>query len=357
VTSEYEAGLRKHTRAGELAEVLPHGVVRCLACAHSCHIKEGAAGICGVRWNRDGVLMVPWGYTSSVACDPIEKKPFYHFLPGEEALSFGMLGCNLHCEFCQNWSISQTLKDPDAVVFPQLVSAEALLQTAARHGTPIMASTYNEPLISTEWAAHIFRLARQQGMKTCYISNGFASPEVLAYLAPWLDAANVDLKCFSEAGYKWLGGRLAPVMEAIAELWKMGKWVEVITLLVPGFNDTPEELKKLTDFLVGVSPDIPWHVSAYHANYKMRGGCSATPIASIKKAMGIGRQAGLRYIYAGNVRGEIAGSSDTCCHECGLVCIQRSGFGAGRKVLTSAGTCPACGTAIPGLWDQCGIQK
>ncbi len=352
--NRYGQTLRARTRPGVLYERLDGSAVRCTACAHSCAIGDGHSGVCGVRWNKGGTLLTPWGYTSSVACDPVEKKPFYHFLAGCRALSFGMLGCNLHCRFCQNWSISQALRDPDAQVPPRSLTAEELVQTGLRHATPIVASTYNEPLITSEWAVRVFQLARQQGMKTCYISNGFASCEAIEFLDPWLDAANVDLKCFTEEGYRWLGGRLEPVKATIAALRERGKWVEVITLLVPGFNDEPEELKALTSFLAGVSPDIPWHVSAYHADYRMREGPRVTPVESLLEAMEIGRQAGLRYVYAGNVRGD-AGGSHTHCHGCGSILIERTGFGIRKNRLAASGACPDCGTTIPGVWnlDDC----
>jgi pyruvate formate lyase activating enzyme len=294
--------------------------------------------------------MVPWGYVSSSACDPIEKKPFFHFIPGSSALSFGMLGCNLRCPFCQNWSISQALRDEAAAVRPRPISAAAIMDTARRRGCRVVSSTYNEPLISTEWAVDIFRRARAAGMKTCYVSNGFASAEVLDYLEPWLDAMNIDLKCFTESGYRWLGGRLAPVLDAIRQLWAAGTWVEVITLVVPGFNDTDAELGDIAAFLASVSPDIPWHVSAYHKDYRMSDGPLRTPLALLRRAVSLGREAGLRYVYTGNAPG-LDGSEDTSCHRCGALLISRYGFRVGQCMITPEGACPACGAHAAGVWS------
>jgi pyruvate formate lyase activating enzyme len=293
--------------------------------------------------------MVPWGYASSVACDPMEKKPFYHFLPGVSVLSFGMLGCNFHCEFCQNWSISQTLRDAEAVAPLRTCSAEELVGLAERRGARAVASTYNEPLITPEWAAEIFGMARGRGMKTCMVSNGFASPEALSFLDPCLDAMNVDLKCFTDDGYRWLGGRLQPVLDTIRALWDRGKWVEVITLVVPEFNDSDRELAELVEFLAGVSVDIPWHVSAYHRDYRMAQGPAHTPERTIRRAVQRGRDAGLKFIYVGNIRIGTDGAN-TVCPECDRLLVERAGFGVARCDVDARGACPGCGAAIPGVW-------
>lgn len=325
------------------------GVIRCHACAHECRLSPGGRGICLVRSNVDGRLMVPWGYTSSVAVDPIEKKPFYHLQPGARALSFGMLGCNFRCPFCQNWSISQTLRDDDAVASPQRCTPEALIAAAERAGATIVSSTYNEPLITSEWALAVFQPARERGMMTTMVSNGFAGERGLDDLDPWLDAMNVDLKCFTEAGYRQLGGRLEPVKRTIRSLWERGKWVEVITLVVPTFNDSAEELRALAAFLLDVSPDIPWHVSAYRPQYKMTDGPPATPRHTLDMALRIGRDMGLHYVYAGNMPG-LSGGADTLCPGCGRVLVSRSGFGARRCALTAAGSCPHCDRRVAGRW-------
>lgn len=325
------------------------GAVRCLACAHGCAIAEGARGICRVRFNQGGRLRVPHGYVAGLACDPIEKKPFFHFLPGRDALSFGMLGCNLHCPFCQNWSSSQALRDPAALVAPRRCSAAHIVELAKRAGAPAIASTYNEPLITAEWAVEVFRLARAEGLATCFVSNGHASRDVLDYLDPWLDAMNVDLKCFTDEGYRTLGGRLEPVLETIRGLWERGKWVEVVTLLVPGFNDDEDEVRRLADFVASVSPDIPWHVTAYHADYRQLEGPRATPQAALRRAIALGRAAGIRYVYAGNVRG-LTDEENTRCHVCGRLAVERAGFTVRRVELDADGRCAGCGARLPGVW-------
>ena len=220
-----------------------------------------------------------------------------------------------------------------------------------RSGVRSVCSTYNEPLITTEWAVEIFRLARAAGMKTSYVSNGFASPEVLEYLFPCLDAMNVDLKCFREESYRALGGRLQPVLDTIRQLREEGKWVEVITLVVPGFNDSDEELRDIAEFLAGTDPDIPWHLSAYHADYRYADSLERwTPSETILRAMRIGTRAGLRFVYAGNLRSAGEGGN-THCPDCGTRLIRRTGFHLAENRLSSAGHCPNCNAEIPGVWD------
>lgn len=325
------------------------GTVVCLSCAHRCRIPEGGSGRCLMRVNRGGTLLVPHGYVSALNCDPVEKKPFFHFMPGENALSFGMLGCNFHCPFCQNWTISQSLRDPQASLRAEKCSAEEIVAAAGRSRCRIVASTYNEPLISNEWAVEIFKLAKADGLANAYVSNGFASPEALDYVMPWLDAANIDLKCFSDDSYRPLGGRLQPVLDTIRTLHENGKWVEITTLLVPGFNDSPEEISRIARFVAATNPDIPWHVSAYHANYKYRDAPSHTPAETVEKAVAIGRDAGLKFVYSGNLPGfhELA---DTRCPACRTTLVSRRGFTV-QAIALDAGACPGCGERIPGRWS------
>jgi pyruvate formate lyase activating enzyme len=262
--------LTRLTVEGELYERLPDQRVRCYACGHSCLIPEGRDGVCKVRFNRGGTLFVPSGYVAtSLQVDPIEKKPFFHVMPGARTLSFGMLGCDYHCSYCQNWITSQAIRDPGAVAAPARVSAEEIVRAALAHQAPIITSTYNEPLITSEWAVSVFKLAKARGLKTAYVSNGNATPEVLDYLRPWLDLYKVDLKGFDDKSYRKLGGKLETVLNTIRLLVEKGFWVEVVTLLVPGFNDSDGELRGLARFLAGVSRDIPWHVTAFHPDYKM----------------------------------------------------------------------------------------
>jgi pyruvate formate lyase activating enzyme len=263
--------LAELTREGALYDRLPDGWVRCHACGHRCRIPQGRPGICKVRFNQEGRLRVPWGYVAGLQCDPIEKKPFFHALPGAPTLSFGMLGCDYHCSFCQNWISSQTLRDPRAVARPQEVAPEALVDLALEQRAAVVTSTYNEPLITTEWAVAVFREARKRGLFAAYVSNGNGTEEVLDFIKPYVTLYKVDLKSFRDRAYRSLGGVLKTVLDTITMLNRKGFWVEVVTLLVPGFNDSPEELRDLARFLKGVSPDIPWHVTAFHKDYRMTG--------------------------------------------------------------------------------------
>jgi len=343
--------LAEHTREGTLWEPLDSRRIRCFACGHSCPIFEGQAGVCKVRFNRGGKLYVPWGYVAGAHCDPIEKKPFFHVRPGAAAYSFGMLGCNLHCPFCQNWVTSQALRDPRAVSPPSLANPEEIVREAVAWGAEVVVSTYNEPLITAEWAVEVFQQAREHGLLTGFVSNGYASPRALEYLRPWLDLYKVDLKCFDDRHYRRLGAQLALVLDSVRHIHKLGFWMEVVTLVVPGFNDSEAELGRIAEFLAGISPDIPWHVTAFHANYKM-GDSRDTPVESLVRAAEIGRQAGLRYVYSGNVPGAIGGGEDTQCGGCGARLIRRRGFRVLDYRLTPEGRCPACSIAIPGRWAR-----
>ena len=263
--------LEKRTVVGSLYEKLPDNRLRCFACGHRCLILEGLPGICKVRFNKGGTLYVPFGYVAALQCDPIEKKPFFHALPGAQALSFGMLGCDYHCGYCQNWITSQALRDPSAIAPPQDTSVNELIQLSHRYHARVLASTYNEPLITSEWAVAVFQRAKQEGFRTAYISNGNGTTEVLDYLRPWVDLYKVDLKSFRDRNYRKLGGRLDGVLETIRQLHLKEFWVEVVTLIVPGFNDSEEELSDVAQFLSNISLDIPWHVTAFHKDYKMTG--------------------------------------------------------------------------------------
>jgi pyruvate formate lyase activating enzyme len=325
--------------------------VRCYACGHCCPIPEGQPGVCKVRFNHGGTLYVPWGYVAGVQCDPIEKKPFFHAHPGALAYSFGMLGCDLHCSYCQNWVTSQALRDPNAVSPPLEADPEMLVKDALAQGAKVVVSTYNEPLITSEWAVAVFRQAREAGLLTAFVSNGNGTPQVLEYLHPWIDLYKVDLKSFDDHHYRQLGGRLQPILDTIRSLHRMGVWLEIVTLLIPGFNDSDDELRKLTAFLAGVSPDIPWHVTAFHQDYKMTSPADTRP-GDLLRAAAIGREAGLRYIYAGNLPGRVEGLEDTHCHQCGEMLIQRYGYLIGKYRLTPQGDCPACHAPVPGRWSK-----
>ena len=342
--------LGRETREGDLVARLPDGRLQCYACGHCCPLPEGAVGVCKVRFNRGGRLMVPWGYVGGVQCDPIEKKPFFHAYPGALAYSFGMLGCDLHCGYCQNWVTSQALRDPAAVAPPMLASPTNLVSDALRQRARVLVSTYNEPLITSEWAVAVFKEAKAAGLVTGYVSNGNGTPRVLEYIRPWVDLYKVDLKSFDDRHYRELGGRLAPILDTIRRLHAMAFWVEIVTLLIPGFNDSRDELTRLTEFLASVSPDIPWHVTAFHADYKMTSQRNTTA-DMLLEAAAIGRANGLRYVYAGNLPGQVEGLEDTSCPSCREPLITRHGYHVRSYRLTGDGRCPSCGTAIPGRWS------
>ena len=341
--------LARQTQVADLYRPLDRDRVECFACGHRCPIAPGFSGVCKVRFNRDGKLYAPFGYVSSVFCDPIEKKPFFHALPGTRAMSFGMLGCDLHCGYCQNWVTSQALRDSRSSLDFDRVTPDQLVQLALRQGATCVVSTYNEPLITAEWAVAVFRAARQAGLVTGFVSNGNATPEVLEYIRPWVDLYKVDLKSFDAAHYRELGGRIAPILDSISRIHEMGFWLEVVTLIIPGFNDSDEGLRGTAEFLSGISRDIPWHVTAFHKDYKMLGPDN-TPATTLMRAAEIGRAAGLRYVYAGNLPGETGDLEDTRCPSCGTTLISRTGFRVICNRMAAYDACPDCGTSIPGFW-------
>jgi pyruvate formate lyase activating enzyme len=341
--------LAARTRPADLVEPLEGTRVRCLACGHRCPISDGFSGVCKVRYNRGGTLYAPYGYVSVLHCDPIEKKPFFHVLPGSLALSFGMPGCSLHCSYCQNWVTSQALRDPGASVEFRSTTPEKIVSLALATGALAVVSTYNEPLITAEWAAAVFAEAHRNGLLTGMVSNGSATREVLEYLRPHMDLYKVDLKTFDDARYHELGARLQPVLDGVALAHAMGYWVEIVTLVVPGWNDSDAELGQIADFLAGVSVNIPWHVTAFHPDYKMD--LPSTPRETLVRAVEIGRRAGLRYTYAGNV--VASGHEDTNCYQCGETLIRRRGFQVSENRLLANGLCPQCRTRIPGRWRTC----
>ena len=343
----------RFTQPGSLFERGQDKDVICQACAHRCLIHPGRRGICGMRFNAEGTLRVPHGYVAGAQMDPVEKKPFTHFLPGSQVLTFGMLGCNFHCSFCQNWHSSQALSDPCAESGVQdivQVSAKKLVDLAVANHASSIASSYNEPMITTEWAAEIFKLAHEQGLKTALVSNGYATPESLTYIRPWLDALKVDLKSMQEAQYKKMGGSLQPVLDTIRLARELGLWVEVVTLVIPGFNDSTEELWETSRTLISLSPDIPWHVTAYHPDYKMLD-APPTSAETLQRAAEIGQEAGLRYVYAGNLPGRVGSLEDTHCPKCAKLLIQRRGYHIARNLVTPEGTCQYCGEKIAGIFS------
>lgn len=342
------------TREGELYETLPDESVRCYACGHRCLIREGRRGICKVRFNRQGKLYVPWGYVAALQSDPIEKKPFNHFLPGNQALTFGMLGCDFHCGYCQNYFTSQALRDPasdPAIGLVRRITPQQLVNLALAEGARVIVSSYNEPLITSEWAAAIFRQAKDAGLMCAYVSNGNTTPEVLEYLKPYISAYKIDLKSMQGRHYRELGGVLQNVLDGIQLAHHLGLWVEVVTLIVPGFNDSSEELMEAARFIRGVSADIPWHVTAFHPDYKMDDH-DFTPARTLLRAAEIGQEAGLNFVYAGNLPGRVNEYENTLCPHCQTVLIERRGYRIASYRLSADGRCPGCSRSVPGIWTN-----
>jgi pyruvate formate lyase activating enzyme len=538
------------TVPGELYEKRPDGAVTCYACGHRCLIKPGRRGICQVRFNQEGELRVPWGYVGALQCDPTETKPFFHVYPGSDTLTFGMLGCDLHCPYCfapetaivtdqgiqsigdlfelgtrrlstpegevsqpngmramtasgqwrrveqvfkhqysgdltviravnlptlrctpdhsvyvtldptvpvekmpageltakhflavprgvgsiipetvemagvaepyplgsgghpghqrmgllrwvsswyttadfflvpicevvkasydghvynmevegehnylanfalvancQNWVTSQALRDPASEVAgarPQVVTPQQLVALARQQGAQLVGSSYNEPLITSEWAAAVFKEAVAAGLKCVYISNGNATREVLEYIRPYVSGYKIDLKTMSDRSYRKLGAVLQNVLDGIQMVHQMGFWLEIVTLVIPGFNDSTEELMDAARFLAALSPDIPWHVTAFHQDYKMTAPDNAT-VGHLIRAAEIGQEAGLRYVYAGNLPGQVGDYEHTFCHQCRQRLITRFGYRILDYALTAQGACPRCGTLVPGVWTD-----
>jgi len=342
------------TDEGEFHERAENDAVRCFSCAHRCLIRPGKRGICKVRFNRAGELRVPWGYVAGLQSDPIEKKPFYHMLPASDALTFGMLGCDFHCSFCQNWVSSQAMRDPASEVagrYLRRITAQEVVSYGLKMGASVVASSYNEPLITSEWALAIFKLAVDAGFKCAFVSNGNATPEVLARLAPYMTGLKIDLKSMQDKQYRRLGGVLQNVLDTIRLAHEMGLWVEVVTLIVPDMNDSTEELMDAGRFIASVSADIPWHVTAFHPNYQMSDKGS-TPVKTLLRAAEIGQEAGLHFVYAGNLPGQVSTYENTFCPTCSSTLIERLGYIITGYHLNNEGACPKCGHSITGIWPE-----
>jgi pyruvate formate lyase activating enzyme len=339
-------------REALLYQKLEDRFLQCHLCAHSCKIADQEFGFCGVRQNIGGVLYsLVYGRPVAQQIDPIEKKPLYHFLPGSDSFSLATLGCNFRCGFCQNWAISQR---PGKEVLglwyqdggPDYLAPERIVQAALKNNCRSISYTYTEPTVFFEYALEVAKLAKAKGLYNIFVTNGFMTRECLEMLKPYLDAANVDLKFFKDSSYKKIcAGSLEPVLNSIRLMREMGIWVEVTTLVVPAQNDSPDELKDIADFLANVDKDMPWHISRFHPDYKFTD-YQPTPEATLRLAMDLGRQAGLTYIYAGNVWGW---GNDTYCHQCKKLLIKREGF----RVLAEhikEGRCQYCQAFIPGLF-------
>jgi len=321
--------------------------VICALCAHRCEIEPGKYGICGVRKNRAGKLVtLAYGEVVAASPDPIEKKPFFHFFPGTKSFSIATVGCNFRCGFCQNWRISQRVQEASPFREGRPLSPEAIVRLARNAGCRSISYTYTEPTIFFEYALDTAILARAAGMTNTFVTNGFMTAEALKVIRPFLDAANVDLKAFSDETYqKICGGRLQPVLDSIALMKKMGIWVEVTTLIVPGFNDDDAEISEIARFLAGLDRNIPWHISRFHPDYEFAS-VPATPLDTLARAADVGRRKGLHFIYTGNISGE---TEPTVCPNCRTKLIRRRGFEVIENLLVND-RCPRCNDVLPGVF-------
>ncbi len=318
--------------------------VRCHLCPHNCLISEGEVGICRVRENIDGKLYtLVYGKPIAQHVDPIEKKPLFHFQPGSLSYSIATIGCNLRCKHCQNWDISQAGREYIEVMRVD-VPPEEIVEKASQAGCSSISYTYTEPTIFFEYAYETAKLSHKKGLRNVFVTNGYISKEALETIAPYLDAANVDLKAMSDEFYRKIcGARLQPVLDSIKRYHELGVWVEVTTLIIPGYNDKPEELREIAEFIKSIDPEMPWHVTAFYPSYKLMD-APPTPVSTLREAVSIGKKVGLSYVYQGNV-GE---GEDTICPSCGEKLVVRDGFRVRRNIIEN-GRCPSCGNSIPGV--------
>lgn len=333
--------------------------VKCLACSWYCNIGEGQTGVCGTRLNLGGVLYsLVYGKAVGLALDPVEKKPLYHFLPGCQLLSFGTVGCNFGCIFCQNWEQSQLIKKQKTINdkkthidrFSEIATPERIVELAREYKADGIAYTYNEPAIFAEFTHDTAVLAKKKGLKNVYVSNGFESKEQFEYIKGYIDAINIDLKSFRNEFYMRIcKSKIEPVLENIKCFYESGIKTEVTTLLIPNNNDSNEELKDIAEFIALVSKDIPWHISAFHPDYLMQD-AEPTSLSSLERAYKIGKKAGLKYVYVGNVR-DIE-RSRTCCPGCGELLVSRDYYiGKVVGLDKKTGKCKKCGEVIYGVWN------
>jgi len=322
------------------------GFVDCRLCAFHCHIADGKRGVCGVRENVGGTLYTHvYGRIIAQHADPIEKKPLFHFLPGSRSYSIATVGCNFRCLHCQNAEISQMPKDEKRILGAE-VSAVEVVDDALEEGCESIAYTYTEPTIFFEYAIDVAELASKRGLKNVFVTNGYMTTECLDAMKGKLDAANVDVKAFTESFYKKIcGARLAPVLDSIEYMRKLGIWVEITTLVIPTLNDSPEELREIARWIAKTDRAMPWHISAFHPAYRLDN-IAPTPPSTIETAREIGLSEGLRYVYTGNVPG--LKGEDTFCYQCGKALIDRHGFTVKRNVVV-ASRCPHCHAEIDGV--------
>ena len=331
-----------------LYEKLDNKIVHCYLCAHQCRIAPSKFGFCGVRQNINGVLhTLVYGEAIASNIDPIEKKPLYHLCPGSSAYSIATIGCNFRCGFCQNWQISQVSKRDENIVAGTELMPEQIVRQAKKNDCLSISYTYTEPTIFFEYAYDTAKLAKESGLYNNFVTNGYMSKQALDTIRPYLDAANVDLKSFSEDYYKKnCQAHLKPVLDSITYMKELGIWVEVTTLVVPGENDSEDELNAIAKFIADLDKDIPWHISRFHPNYQFTD-YQPTPIDTLRKASRIGKKHDLHYIYLGNV----LEGSDTYCYQCNELLVKRSYFYAERFNIEK-GKCPSCGAEISGIWLQ-----
>lgn len=328
-------------REAGLYQKLENKSVRCGLCAHRCLIAEGKRGVCFVRENQGGKLYcLVYGLAIAANVDPIEKKPLFHFQPGTDSFSIATAGCNFKCGYCQNWQISQITKDGGKIIGEELPPKE-IVKRARQTGCASIAYTYTEPTIFFEYAKDTAKLARKEGLANVFVTNGYQTPEVAREMAGFVDAANVDLKSFSDTFYKKVcGARLAPVLEGIKNIYKAGIHLEITTLVVPNQNDSDKEITQIAKFIAKLDKNIPWHISRFHPNYQMLE-ASPTPLETLERAYEIGKKAGLKYVYLGNIPTEKG--ENTYCPKCGSLAIRRLGYETEVLAVNKAGKCPKCG--------------
>jgi len=335
------------TREAMLYEKTDRNHIRCSLCAHRCRIKPSDRGICGVRENRDGTLFsLVYGRVIAENVDPIEKKPLFHVLPGSKSFSIATVGCNFRCTFCQNHDISQTPRETGSI-FGRESTPEKMVEKARKTGSKTIAYTYTEPTIYFEFAYNTAKMAHEKGLKNVFVTNGFMTEEAIESISPYLHAANVDLKAFREDFYKkHCGARLQPVLDSLKKMKSLGIWVEVTTLLIPTLNDSNEELRQIAEFIHSLGAETPWHISRFHPRYRMDD-LPPTPVASIHRAAEIGKTAGLKYVYSGNIPGDEG--ENTFCSHCKELLIDRHGFYIERINLEDT-HCPRCETPLDGIF-------
>lgn len=334
-----------------LSKKLDSGKILCQACAQACKLDEGEYGICGVRRVEDGELkLLVYGLAAAVNIDPVEKKPMFHFLPKTRSFSIGTVGCNFSCKFCQNYDISQYPKEHEHKIAGRELPPEDIVELALQNGCDSIAYTYNEPIVFFEYTYDTAKLAHERGLKNIYVTSGYETRKAIDLLEPYIDGMNIDIKSFSDEFYKEIcGARLKPVLEAVKYAYEKGIWIEITTLLIPGKNDSNEEIRGIAKFMAELDTSIPWHLSAFHPTYKMLD-VDRTPESTLLRAYKIAQEEGLKYIYVGNINDEK--HTSTYCPKCRKRVIDRSG-NIGQFVkneLDREGKCPYCGYHLEGVW-------